>query len=98
MSLVYIYQKVSSHINIEPKSNQCYSCIKYIIIFIQYLFLFNIGKPEQAGKPYSYPSHCRPCLTCREGEGGRKKLKTYLERKENFFDQRIKNTEQHKHR
>ena len=33
-----------------------------------------MGKREQ-GKSQSYPSHCIPCLTCRKGEGGRKKLK-----------------------
>ena len=34
-----------------------------------------MGKPEQVGKSHSYPSHCKPCLTCKRGEGGRKKLK-----------------------
>ena len=33
-----------------------------------------MGKREQAGKPHSYPSHRRPCLTCRKGEESRKKL------------------------
>ena len=40
-----------------------------------------MGKREQAGKPDSYPSHCRPCLTCRKGEGGRKKLKQVFPQK-----------------
>ena len=52
-----------------------------------------MGKPEQAGKFHSYASHCRPCLACRKGEGGRKKLKTNIskEKKTNFFDKWKKN-------
>ena len=37
-----------------------------------------MGKPEQAGKSHSSPSHCKPCLTCRKGIAGRKKLKTNI--------------------
>ena len=34
-----------------------------------------MGKREQAGRSHSYPPHCKPCLTCRKGEVGRKKPK-----------------------
>ena len=40
-----------------------------------------MGKQEQAGKSHSYPSHSIPCLTCRKGEGGRKKLKQIFQQK-----------------
>ena len=48
-----------------------------------------MGKPERTGKSRSYPSHCKPCLTCRKGVGGRKKLKTNIsvEKKSNLFDE-----------
>ena len=37
-----------------------------------------MGKPEQAGKSHSSLSRCKPCLTCRKGVAGRKKLKTNI--------------------
>ena len=48
-----------------------------------------MGKPERTGKSHSYPSHCKPCLTCSKGVGGRKKLKTNIsmEKKTNLFDE-----------
>ena len=46
-----------------------------------------MGNLEQAGKSQSYPSHCKPCLTCRKGVGGRKKLNTNISmEKKNLFD------------
>ena len=45
-------------------------------------------KPERAGKSHSYPSYCKPCLTCRKGVVGRKKFKKNIsiEKKTNLFD------------
>ena len=40
-----------------------------------------MGKREQAGKSHSCPSHCRPCLTWRKGEVGRKKPKKIFQQK-----------------
>ena len=46
-------------------------------------------KPARTGKSHSYPSHCKTCLTCSIGVGGRNKLKTIIlmEKKTNLFDE-----------